>query len=357
MTAAEPRLENHSPLLGLSDRTVRMLHVIAFAWALLALVGLVAASQLGLVHHRPGGDAYEIRQQELVGIVYVVAIVASWKWEVAGGTLAAMSAAAIAVFARQQLQPLDATIVVIAFAVPGVLWILIYLHDLRPRSALVAIALIVPAVLVGGLLAQNIYDGIYGASHPSSTLVALPSSAVEWVWSGGLTESGGVVNAKVERVDRGVRLAVSTDRDLSETSRYDPGSVDGHVERSEPDGHRASTHYHYAVEVGGVLDTVRAGGFETFPAGPESFTIAIGSCARVGSEGAVFDAIRELDPLLFLITGDFHYSNIGDDDIEALRAGMDHTLTRTPQAALYRSTPISYVWDEHDYGANNAVST
>ena len=35
-------------------------------------------------------------------------------------------------------------------------------------------------------------------------------------------------------------------------------------------------------------------------------------------------------------------------------AAYDYLLTRPGQAALYRSTPIAYVWDDHDYGANDA---
>ncbi|WP_164842282.1 alkaline phosphatase D family protein [Actinoplanes solisilvae] len=30
------------------------------------------------------------------------------------------------------------------------------------------------------------------------------------------------------------------------------------------------------------------------------------------------------------------------------------TLTAPAQAALYRSVPVAYVWDDHDYGPNNA---
>jgi phosphodiesterase/alkaline phosphatase D-like protein len=33
---------------------------------------------------------------------------------------------------------------------------------------------------------------------------------------------------------------------------------------------------------------------------------------------------------------------------------MDLTLSRAAQAALYRSTPVTYMWDDHDYGGNNA---
>jgi len=42
-------------------------------------------------------------------------------------------------------------------------------------------------------------------------------------------------------------------------------------------------------------------------------TIAFGSCASTGSNGAVFDAIRATDPDLFVQLGDLHYGNLTSD--------------------------------------------
>ena len=36
---------------------------------------------------------------------------------------------------------------------------------------------------------------------------------------------------------------------------------------------------------------------------------------------------------------------------------LDLTLTRPAQAALYRSTPVAYMWDDHDFGGNGSDST
>lgn len=357
MNNANRRPPGQAPILGLSDRTVRVLHVTAFVWALSAVFGLVVASRLGLLDHRPGGDAYEIQQQQIIAVVFALAVVISWKWEVVGGTIAFLTAAAIVVFARRQLEPLDATVVIMAFIVPGVLWILIYLHDLRPRPAVISVAVLVPTVIVGGWYARNVYDGIYGPTHPASELARLPDSDVEWIWSGGVTDAAAVVTAKLAVEPDVVRLALSDDGTFADPVWFEPVAVADRVVRFEPASLTPDVEYRYAVEVDGDLDMVRAGSFRSFPTGPTSFTIAAASCMRVGTNGAVFDTIRGLDPLVFLQMGDFHYANIGDDDPGEFRDVLDLQLTRAAPSALFRSTPIGYVWDDHDYGADNADST
>jgi phosphodiesterase/alkaline phosphatase D-like protein len=88
-----------------------------------------------------------------------------------------------------------------------------------------------------------------------------------------------------------------------------------------------------------------------------SFTFAVATCARVGSNGAVFDAIRAADPLVYLQLGDLHYANIDSTDPEAYFEAFDRVLTSPGQSALYRQVPIAYVWDDHDYGPNDANAT
>ncbi|HEY3239492.1 MAG TPA: alkaline phosphatase D family protein, partial [Acidimicrobiia bacterium] len=116
-----------------------------------------------------------------------------------------------------------------------------------------------------------------------------------------------------------------------------------------------ATAYRYTIEVDGHPDRGRGRGrLTTFPEGPASFTLAVASCARTGSNGTVFDAIRRLDPLLYLMTGDFHYQNIGSRDPDAFLGVYHRVLTAPAQAALYRSVPVDYVWDDHDYGPDDA---
>jgi hypothetical protein len=85
-----------------------------------------------------------------------------------------------------------------------------------------------------------------------------------------------------------------------------------------------------------------------------SFRVALGSCARTGSNGAVFDAIAAEDPLMYLALGDLHYSNIESSSIDPFLSAYDRVLTSPGQSALYRSTPVAYIWDDHDYGPDDA---
>jgi phosphodiesterase/alkaline phosphatase D-like protein len=71
----------------------------------------------------------------------------------------------------------------------------------------------------------------------------------------------------------------------------------------------------------------------------------------------VFDAILAAQPDLFVITGDWFYEDIAVNDRSAFRSAYDTTLTAPAQAALYRAVPVAYLWDDHDYGPNDANRT
>ena len=108
----------------------------------------------------------------------------------------------------------------------------------------------------------------------------------------------------------------------------------------------------YRIRVGGM-----EGGFRTPLEGPQSFRIAFGSCSGNGSEHPVFEAIRARDPLLFLHLGDMHYRDIDRPDRERFLRAYDEALSTPAQARLYRHVPLAYVWDDHDFGPNDADRT
>ena len=263
------------------------------------------------------------------------------------------AAAVLVAFATNQLVAAHAWLVLALVAVPGALWLVIALAELPKRAA--GSGWWSPPLPCSPVSpwATRVYDAFWGPTHPASAMPSLPDSPIEWVWSGAVTTTSAEVRAN-PRSDGAVRLAVSTDPGLADPMWIEPSDAQGRVVGFQIDDLRPDTTYHYAVEVEGRLDDVRAGTLTTFPDGAASYTVAVGSCARVGSNGAVFDTIRELDPLLYLITGDFHYGDNGENDIERYREVMDLTLTRPAQSALYRSTPVAYVWDDHDYGPNDA---
>ncbi|WP_442889373.1 alkaline phosphatase D family protein [Congregicoccus parvus] len=121
------------------------------------------------------------------------------------------------------------------------------------------------------------------------------------------------------------------------------------------DGLSAGAEYEYAVVEGsGSTGVAATGRFRTFPDRAASFRFVFGSCARTGSDHEVFSAIRAVDPMFFLHTGDLHYENIPNDDPEAFRAAYRRVFTSPRQAALLRSVPLVYVWDDHDFGPNDS---
>ena len=206
----------------------------------------------------------------------------------------------------------------------------------------------------------RVYDHYFGPAHPSSDTPAVPVDRVEWVWSGGVTGDGAVVVARLDGEDADVpavtldvRPVAATGNAHRRTVRSSPDA--DRIVRWQIDGLEAGTAYRYAVVVGGDRDDGRgAGRFRTAPAGPRSMTVAVAACARTGSNGAVFDAIRAVHPDLYVVEGDLHYGDVTGADPDTFLGLYDRVLTAPAQAALYRSVPVAYVWDDHDYGTNDA---
>lgn len=253
--------------------------------------------------------------------------------------------------------PVVSLLVGATFGLPAIgLW-LSWQHG-RTRRAVTIVAVI--SVLAGtGLYAgaATVHDRFYGPSHPVSDTPALPIDKVVWAWSGGVRPDGFQVVAEVDHGDRAALVTEPVDGGaVSRTEEVDV-PADG-VVRLTATGLQAGTEHRWIVEIDGELDEQRGGGrTSTAPVGPSDLRIAVASCARVGSSGQVFDAIRATDPDLYLITGDIHYGDLAEDDIGAYRSLLRRVLTSPAQAALYREVPVAYVWDDHDYGPNDADST
>ena len=185
--------------------------------------------------------------------------------------------------------------------------------------------------------------------------------SVHWVWSGAVTEHSAVVKARLNHDTRRVRLAVSESPELRHPRFSGATTADrdgnGRVVSLQITGLEPDTRYFYAVEIDGRIDRAAPGSFRTFPSGPASFRFAFGSCAKTGSEHPVFLAIRDEKPLFFASLGDLHYENIDDDDPAEFEDAYDAVLTSRTQSALYREVPVVYMWDDHDYGANNSDGT
>ena len=181
-------------------------------------------------------------------------------------------------------------------------------------------------------------------------------AAVKWAWSGGVTARSAIVTARVTRPGATVHLSVTRADRAAAGVRTLQAAADGDGAVSFPlGGLDPATPYEYRVSLDGAASLT--GTFRTFGEGPWSFRLAFSACADTGSQSPVFDAIRAADPALFLHLGDFHYEDISRSDPAAYRRAYDAVLGSPAQGRLYRSVPIAYTWDDHDFGANNANST
>ena len=357
MTTSDAFLQRRRPLLPLSVEFVRLLHRISLFWAVTAVLLLEVAGRTGLLDHRPGFEAYEITVRPIFIGLFVLGALLAWRWEIVGGMLTTFTAAGLLVWDGVQLQPLHATIAVIALAVPGLAWLLLDLHDQRPCVAVLGVAAAVLTGVAGFNVGSWYWDDLFGPTHPDSTASLPDGTRVDWIWTGGVTSTSAEIVAKPN--DRGEwTVVVRGPGDDRTVTRID-GTADGDTVRFEIGGLAPDTEYSIELIQHGERpgDGVGEAVFRTFPEHGADLTIAVGSCMRVGTNGAVFDAIASVDPTLFIHAGDFHYANIGDDDAEEFRDVLDVNLSRTGPSNLFRSVPIAYVWDDHDYGANNADST
>jgi hypothetical protein len=343
----------------ISDRAALQLRAVAWGWSLAALsVVVFVGVRTGVPHDPEAGDLGRELEALLGGllvVLLVVGIVASARWLAPAAVLIVTAGALLGVYAAIQHTPVVEVVISLAFLLPGLLiWGAWQRH--RPARAAVAVAALMVAVPFAGYhAAWAVYDHFSGPVHPSSPLVAAPVTTVHWVWAGATTTDGFTVKAKVAHPAREVRLLVQDTHGRRVGPEVAAGPLAaGMVATLTVDGLEPGTRYAYEVEVDDRTDPARSGTVTTFPDGPADVTIAFGSCASTGSNGAVFDTIRELEPDVFLHLGDLHYADLRDDDDSARRATLDRVLTAPAQAALYRSTTVAYVWDDHDFVGNDS---
>lgn len=175
-------------------------------------------------------------------------------------------------------------------------------------------------------------------------------------WIGSVTDVGAIVKAKVPA---GTDCRISVKKASGGEVQYfsarkstEPSNV-AHFRLA---GLKPLTDYVYALEIGQRPSSFPPGEIRTMgPTGkPWSFNFAFASCAATGSQHPVFTKILQERPVVFLHLGDFHYANISRPDPRYYRAAWDTVLSSSTQSALYRSVPLAYTWDDHDFGPNGS---
>ena len=84
-----------------------------------------------------------------------------------------------------------------------------------------------------------------------------------------------------------------------------------------------------------------------------NFTIAVGACSLTGSRSGMFSSVLDLNPVLFIHTGDFHYEDLDTLDIDERLEAYDKVMGSDSQRMLYMRTIFTYIWDDHDWLGNN----
>ena len=205
---------------------------------------------------------------------------------------------------------------------------------------------------------------------------------IEWVWCGAPTHEGARVKAGTDQAT--ASLVVAENESLTDGTTFGPFAVIDDVLDVTVTGLTATTQYYYAVDDGAGPDMDWAGQFRTLAAAGEVWS---GRIAVIGDAGAAgtppepsvtdrvsdrdtFHAVDEADPDLILHLGDLHYRDIGrldeahvaapfevDDYIDAYIDNLTYNRTLGPdaqQGRLFRRRPVSYVWDNHDFGFSTA---
>lgn len=181
------------------------------------------------------------------------------------------------------------------------------------------------------------------------------------VWSGGLTDTGITVSAKVI-ASTSCRLAVSsTDPTLATGLTFSSAVMsdsDGWV-KLPISGLTANTFYTYGIEVAGAIDPTR-GSFKTAPTAAgtgASFTFCFSSCNVSTSTHKVFDSIRTRAPLFLAHLGDLGYAEITTNSPASFRTNYNSILTSATQGPMYAKVPVVYQFDDHDFGGDNSNNT
>lgn len=196
--------------------------------------------------------------------------------------------------------------------------------------------------------------------------------AVRYIWAGAGTESSIWVRGNVD--GDSVRLAVADNEALTGPQFYGPVTPTGEGMASiVADGLEPDTRHWYAFEVDGVIDTDFTGTFLTHPPNdgtPQNFAFSMmGDAGLPGagddshivdfvSNNPVFDRVRERalreGHLFAAHLGDLTYRDIATNSHAAYRQMYLDNLTfndtlgaSARQGVMFRSLPVSYVWDDH----------
>src|SRR5690625_368641 len=210
----------------------------------------------------------------------------------------------------------------------------------------------------GGKLVISSTGGPGPDPDPEVTFDDSDTETVAWMWTGAQSEDGIVVSAEIDAADgTGARLAVSPHADFSADVQFGPEvEVENGLEKLTAEGLDGDSEYHCAVRVGDTVYIAEPGKFRTLPQAGQfkSFTLAFGSCSKTGYEETSFKRIQARDPLAFVHLGDWLYPDYTGSDKNVWIGEITEAFSGTGRREMHRKVPTYYMWDDHDFGANNS---
>ena len=346
-------------LFTVSPLRSRLLIHTGAALAVAAAGALVTASLFEGLPTDPEGSGFASAistpvQLSLAAVVGVGGL-AALRWPAPSALAIAFGATGLGVFASVQYSPALTIILTATVMVPAVL-IWIAWQTNATLGGIAALAVMTSSLLLGTSVGSlSVHRHFFGPTHPDS-IATTSFGQADWLWLGGVTDrSAVIVAAGFESGTTAVILLGDPQRPSVELAA--PVDTFG-LARFELAGLDPATTYAYSV-VAAQSDHPQSAdaSFTTHATGPQDLRIALGSCARSGSNGAVYDAIVASQPDLFLALGDLHYGNLASLDPADHVAAYGRAVANPGPAASFSSTPTAYVWDDHDYGPNDADSS
>lgn len=203
-------------------------------------------------------------------------------------------------------------------------------------------------------------------------LLASHSHTARVVWIGAVTSTSFRIHLDIDSAVSAVVLSTSgsvspiiATKDPADPSALpaDP-SVYGDLRRFDFTDLVPRTKYYVATSVGdavGVVASVR-----TFPPdGTRSnLRLALSACQWKASWDRIFEDVRKRfddveqasnpNPFFFLHMGDIAYPDITQNDVARYERALRRVLERDNVQSVFSVMPVPYMYDDHDYGANNA---
>lgn len=176
---------------------------------------------------------------------------------------------------------------------------------------------------------------------------------VRWMWAGSVSATSATVVAKVTSASGSVRLRVQPDDGTPDVIVSAAPAGAPELFRFVVNDLRPATTYSYHLLHDETAWSIK-GRFRTPATRPHNAVILFGSCASTGSNAAIWETMRAVNADLLIHLGDLHYRNVTRDEPARFYDAFDRCLTSSRQGALYRSLPLAYVWDDHDFGPDDS---